>query len=245
VTGEDHIADAVTAALRSPALPAEQVGEAAAVSRMLEAMPMTATGRPAWFRSGRGLTIAAVTIAGLGLGGLVAAGAGFFPSAAETPASSATPSTVAGGIEIGTTVPDMDEPDAGQPVVTADTTRGAARASATNPATPTGDSDSDLSGDAVECADGNHGDTVSSIAQATEPGPDHGATVSDAARSDCGKNSPDDDSDDANSNNGDNGDNGNANSSNGKTGDANSDNTNPGRGGEPKGNASDDRPAGK
>ena len=56
--------------------PAELAGEEAAVSAMFEALhPVPARGGS---RSRRGLTIAAVTVASLGVGGLVAAGPGFF-----------------------------------------------------------------------------------------------------------------------------------------------------------------------
>ena len=43
------------------------------------------------------------------------------------------------------------------------------------------------------CAEGNHGKTVASVAQATPRGPGHGATVAAAAQSDCGKATDDDD----------------------------------------------------
>jgi hypothetical protein len=42
------------------------------------------------------------------------------------------------------------------------------------------------------CAEGNHGETVSSVAQAVEPGPEHGPAVAAAAQSDCGKDAADD-----------------------------------------------------
>lgn len=45
----------------------------------------------------------------------------------------------------------------------------------------------------IECADGNHGKTVSSVAHETPPGPGHGEAVSAAAQSDCGKKDATDD----------------------------------------------------
>ena len=50
--------------------------------------------------------------------------------------------------------------------------------------------------DETQCAEGNHGATVSSIAKETPPGPGHGDEVSIAAHSSCGKNTTDDDTTD-------------------------------------------------
>ena len=50
--------------------------------------------------------------------------------------------------------------------------------------------------DETQCAEGNHGATVSSIAKETPPGPGHGDEVSIAAHSSCGKNATDDDTTD-------------------------------------------------
>jgi hypothetical protein len=47
--------------------------------------------------------------------------------------------------------------------------------------------DPDTEFDETQCAEGNHGRTVSSVAISVEPGPDHGAAVSEAAHSSCGK----------------------------------------------------------
>jgi hypothetical protein len=49
-----------------------------------------------------------------------------------------------------------------------------------------------------ECPEGaaNHGEVVSSVARETPPGPGHGAAVSEAAKSDCGKPEVDDEADD-------------------------------------------------
>src|SRR4029079_14708022 len=81
VTGEDHNTDALIAALRSPALPAEQVGEAAAVTAMFEALGRVPA--PSGFRARRGIAIAVITVASLGVGGLAAAGPGVFQAAAN------------------------------------------------------------------------------------------------------------------------------------------------------------------
>lgn len=78
----DHRTD-VVAALRQPALPAERAGEAAAVASMAAAMPVSAgTVRRL---PPKGAAIVVVTAASLGVGGLVAAGPGFFPSVFNGP----------------------------------------------------------------------------------------------------------------------------------------------------------------
>jgi hypothetical protein len=88
VTGEDHDTDALIAALTSPALPSERVGEDAAVTAMIGALS-SVPARQTGHRSRRGIAIAAVTVASLGVGGLVAAGPGsfFFPAADRSPAT--------------------------------------------------------------------------------------------------------------------------------------------------------------
>jgi hypothetical protein len=53
--------------------------------------------------------------------------------------------------------------------------------------------------DETKCAEGNHGKTVSSVAQSVEPGPDHGSVVAEAAQSSCGKSADDADSDEVKS----------------------------------------------
>ncbi|MEJ7799521.1 MAG: hypothetical protein WKF60_03325, partial [Ilumatobacter sp.] len=107
MTGTDHNTNALVAVLRSPALPAEQVGEAAAVTLMVDAhraaVPDMLPGR----RSRRGVAIAAVTVASLGLGGLVAAGPGFFSPAADRPLVSAPPTVPSGSVEQGDTGDDV------------------------------------------------------------------------------------------------------------------------------------------
>ena len=50
--------------------------------------------------------------------------------------------------------------------------------------------------DETQCAEGNHGATVSSIAKETPPGPGHGAVVREAAHSSCGKQATSDDTTD-------------------------------------------------
>lgn len=56
--------------------------------------------------------------------------------------------------------------------------------------------DPDTAFDETQCAEGNHGQTVSSVAKAAEPGPGHGAEVREAAQSSCGKDQTDDTSGD-------------------------------------------------
>lgn len=212
MTGEDHNTDALVAALRSPALPAEQVGEAAAVTAMLEVL--AATHSPSPTRARRGVAIAAVTVASLGVGGLVAAGPGIFSAAADTARSLVTeqadperelPAAVPGDdsaerSDDGSSDTDGDSTDA-------DSTDGVHdSAGAPDDAQPAAEA-VDRSDDGVECAEGTHGATVSSVAHATtvpgSPPGDHGRRVSEAARSDCGKPNADDTGDDTSDDSGD------------------------------------------
>lgn len=174
MTGEDHNTDALIAALRSPALPEEQRREADAVTAMLEVL-QTVPARSG-LRSRRGIAIAAVTVASLGVGGLVAAGPGIFRPAADTPptTSSSDARVTSGPVSaVGHTVDDASE-------VSIDAVPNALDGSAG------GDAEPQAAGE-VECAGGNHGETVSSIARSSAPaGTAHGERVSDAARSDCG-----------------------------------------------------------
>ncbi len=176
MTSEDHNSDALIAALRSPALPVEQVGEAAAVLAMLEVLSTTPA-RIVGLRTRRGIAIAAVTIASLGVGGLVAAGPGFFQAAADkvfTNDEETTETTET------TEAPEEDEDELSE-------------SSSPSEELSSDPSDTEVAklGDEVECAEGNHGKTVSSIAQATESSDDKGEIVKAAAQSDCGKRADD------------------------------------------------------
>jgi hypothetical protein len=113
--------------------------------------------------------IAAIAAAGLVVvGGAAAAGPGGFDPVDRPPTIDPPPASV----------PPVELPEAarGAPHQTSPTTA------------PTAVAPAD-----IVCAEGNHGKTVSSVAQATPPGPEHGTAVAAAAQSDCGKTlSPDD-----------------------------------------------------
>ena len=143
---------------------------------MLEVLSTTPA-RIVGLRTRRGIAIAAVTIASLGVGGLVAAGPGFFQAAADkvfTNDEETTETTET------TEAPEEDEDELSE-------TSSPSEELSSDP------SDTDVAklGDEVECAEGNHGKTVSSIAQATESGDDKGEIVKAAAQSDCGKRADD------------------------------------------------------
>ena len=182
MTGEHHDQDALITALRSPALQREHVGEEAAVAAMLGALSAD-TGRQDGNRSRRGIAIAAVTVASLGVGGLVAAGPGifFFPAADRPPATA--PSTPAA-----TSVQAVDATavernvERGLPTVTSVTT---STLGVDGLPAQSRDGDAGASQDTDGC-EATHGDAVSDVARSTVPG----EQVKDAARSDCGK--PDD-----------------------------------------------------
>jgi hypothetical protein len=237
VTGEDHNTDAIVAALRSPVLPAEQVGETAAMTAMLGVLQAGSSGTVG-IRSRRGIAIAAVTVASLGVGGLVAAGPGFFTEANDPSIAVSGPSTlpdgaVAAGVTLpfaqpsdstvpGTTAPETTVPESSVPETTSPeaidaeveceegshgaTVSKVAKASESMPGKgaivsaaaqsdcgKTGDEPAESIGGIVECADGNHGKTLSSVAQATESRPGKGVIVSEAAKSNCGKDDADKD----------------------------------------------------
>ena len=171
MTGDDHNTDALIAALRSPALPAERIGEAAAVTAMLGVLARAPASTR--FRAGRGIAIAVVTVASLGVGGLAAAGPGVFQAAASKARSLITANSVDDS-ESNAGAATGDDPLRGSfpdgvgfdPGSFAALGAAAARQAAT-------------SGD-VTCADGDHGQTVSSVAAGTTP-------VAPAAQSDCGQ----------------------------------------------------------
>jgi hypothetical protein len=197
----DRIDDLIST-LRSPAVPAELEGLPAAVAAMQRTLlddlePTMPAVTPITTR--RRLPIATVVVCGiLGFAGAAAAGPGGFLSddAPETTATSTSAETTV----VSTTVPETS-------VVTTSVPETPSSTSGPSTATPTGDAlvpadgladgplvdDPDTEFDETLCADGNHGKTVSSVATATEPGPGHGATVSDAAKSQCGKTTDDGD----------------------------------------------------
>lgn len=217
MTGEDHDQDALIAVLTSPALEREHVGEDAAVAAMLGAMSADPV-RPAGHRSRRGIAIAAVTVASLGVGGLVAAGPGvfFFPAADRSPATD--PSTTE--VSSVPTTSDVTHEQRTEPSSTL-----APAAVVLGDAAPSDDEDAGTSQDTDGC-DGNHGDAVSDVARSTDPG----EQVSDIARSDCGKPGTDDRESPSNTAPGQTGDNP-SNTAPGQTGDSPSD-TAPGRTGD-------------
>ncbi len=189
MTSEDHNSDVSIAALRSPALPAEQVGEAAAVTAMLEVLSTTRA-RVVGRRTRRGITIAAVTVASLGVGGLVAAGPGFFQAAANKVFINDDPTTN-GQDDENEDEDEQDEvsstDDSSNDDQASDDTSDESDDPSVEIAPQRSETDPANTSDEIICAEGNHGQTVSSVAHATEPGPDKGQIVSQAAQSDCGK----------------------------------------------------------
>src|SRR5262245_57670159 len=189
VTGDDHNTDALIAALRSPALPAERAGEAAAVTAMLGALARTPASTR--FRASRGIAIAAVTVASLGVGGLAAAGPGVFQAAAGKARSLVTSDSTNDNERDNGAVNGNDPPGGSSP----DNTPGLGangcvadqQAVTTDPVTglPTAPP--------PECATGNHGNTVSSVANASLPPTaedDHSDAVTPVAHDNCTPNGP-------------------------------------------------------
>jgi hypothetical protein len=269
VTGEDHHTDAMIAALRSPALPTEQAGEAAAVSAMLETISASSpagstwsrasgstwskTPGSTWSRSRKGIAIAAVTVASLGVGGLAAAGPGIFvPDFIHDLGGSDDSVADTGGSEFGpdaitspTTVPDTTPGDdgdlpavgtiVGQDDEGAEGAAGAADGDVPDNNERDGDGTTTPDADCAETDDGgNHGQTVSDAARGADPAGGKGDEVSEAAR-DCDDSDEDaaqpEDGDDAPGKSGD---------APGKSGDApGNSGDNPGNSGDNPGNSGD------
>ena len=206
--------------LRSPAAPNELDGMEAAIDALHQAMienlepMMSPTSTPPLSPVGRRrrMPVATLIAAGvLGFAGVAAAGPGGLLSdnGSEAPAASVPSDPF---ISTGTTVPATSTPDTSTPDTSASETTtpttdsdhdGTGTTSAplsddtteTSTADTTADSlvdDPATAFDETECAEGNHGKTVSSVAHAVEPGPGHGAAVSEAAHSSCGKQNSDD-----------------------------------------------------
>jgi multidrug efflux pump subunit AcrB len=187
--------------LSSPARADELANEAEAVESMRSWLQRSDVKEPTTVHassSRRARVATLVAAAVIGFGGVAAAGPGkFLPSSdgpsfidmPETPPTSATTATTE---TTATTTPATTATTT--PATTTTTTTEGTTTTTGAPtledlaaaAVPLVD-DPDTAFDETMCAEGNHGETVSSVAQATEPGPDHGPTVRDAAQSSCGK----------------------------------------------------------
>jgi hypothetical protein len=193
-------------ALRSPARPSELAGRDERLRTMAEATAEARGIAQMHHLIGRKRVAVAVASGVLAVGGMAAAGAGTFVSderptltseppttdpATTDPATSEPPTTDPATPDPATTEPPTTDPATPDPATTEPPTTGPATPDPATTEPPT--TDASVDGD-LECADGNHGKTVSSVAHETPPGPDHGEAVSEAARSDCGKS--DDDGDD-------------------------------------------------
>ena len=119
----------------------------------------------------------------IGMGGIAAAGAATLRPARDTGEIS-TADTV-----VDTTTPDTVV-DTTTPETVVDTTIPVTTVSAVLAEALVDDPTTDF--DETQCAEGNHGATVSSIAKETPPGPEHGDVVSEAAHSSCGKDADED-----------------------------------------------------
>ena len=194
--------DDLISTLRSAPLPNELDGMAAAVDAMHDALvaqlepAMKPTSIvPVAARHRRSPVVVLIAAGVLGFAGVAAAGPGGFLTDDDGPVlgtstTSSTSSTSAETTVVETTVVETTAtPTTESPTTIATST------SADATAIPAADGqamgalvdDPDTDFDETECAEGNHGKTVSSVAHETEPGPDHGATVSEAAKSSCGK----------------------------------------------------------
>ena len=179
-------------ALRSDARPEELAGERASIDAMAAAVATMKGPIVHRLTSRTSRAAAIVTVTVIGIGGLAAAAAG-----GVIPASG-PPEFISG-------LPESAPPDERPPLDTpghtdeSTTTTLAEEVGAlapTDEATAALVDDPDTTFDETQCAEGNHGKTVSSVAHATESGPGKGQIVREAAQSSCGK-SADDEADDA------------------------------------------------
>jgi hypothetical protein len=166
--------DGLLNVLRSAATPDELSGEATAVQAMASAIADPPRGTFVMKSTARARRVVGLTTIGvLGFAGVAAAGRGVFVPdyrpTIETPGSkpkdddetTLVATTLVGTTLVGTTLVGTTLVE----TTLVETTLAVE----------------------VECAEGNHGKTVSSVAKETEPGPGHGEAVSAAAQSDCGK----------------------------------------------------------
>lgn len=204
--------DDLISTLRSAPLPNELDGMAAAVDAMHDALvaqlepAMKPTSIvPVAARHRRAPVVVLIAAGVLGFAGVAAAGpGGFLTDDGPVLGTSTTSSTAAETTVVETTVTPTTESPTTIVTTTIATTTSAAAAETPDAvdSEATGGllvDDPDTDFDETQCAEGNHGETVSSVAHETEPGPDHGAAVSEAAKSSCGKDddaTEDDDSDD-------------------------------------------------
>jgi hypothetical protein len=181
--------DKIIEALRSSANAAELSGEDADLEAMASTLAAT-PGTVRSFGSARSLRVVAVVAASLiGMGGIAAAGAATLRPARDDGKTS-TADTVADTTLPETTIPETTVPETTVPETTIPETTVPDTAAETLVDDPTTEFDE------TQCAEGNHGATVSSIAKETPPGPGHGEVVSEAAHSSCGKDADDDATDD-------------------------------------------------
>jgi len=179
--------------LRAPSHPSELAMQRAVVSEMMSRIAVP-TPTPRHVR--RGTTGRRVTrhvafgaaAAVLSLGGVAAAATGVNPLA-----------PIIGG----SAAPSLEEIPATSQATTSTSAVGSTRpaevaSTSSGPATSGTEKESSSSAPtSIECAEGNHGKTVSSVAKSAVPGKpetkgaNHGSVVREAAKSDCGKNSAD------------------------------------------------------
>lgn len=196
---DDEPFDELIAALRSGPRSDELAGEVAGVEAMVSALPSPEVAPVIRLRSRTPRIVGIVAASVVAISGLAAAGSGTFlpPSSNATfeqapPASRPPFETPRGAVRSSTasTSTTSTSSTTTSTTVTSTTVTSTLLAEelVSGPET-TGSlvDDPATAFDETQCAEGNHGRTVSSVAHSVEPGPDHGSAVSEAARSSCGK----------------------------------------------------------
>jgi hypothetical protein len=158
---------------------------------MLDALPPAVPTRPTGLRSRRGVAITAVTIASLGVGGLVAAGPGIFsPAADRTPPTLPDSASERAGVAV-----TMPASTSTTPGTTLATQEGSTLMIGTNlpSESEVGAIAAAPDDESVECVGDTHGDSVSEVARDDETtgddeaAPGRGSLVREVAQSACGK----------------------------------------------------------
>lgn len=217
MSGDDPL-DALFEDLRQPATASELAGESTAVDAAVTAMMSTKGTSMHLLSNSRRLRVASFVAAGIiGFGGVAAAGPAVYDTVAggdepqtdqpvddgvDEPSDSVettvAPETSVVETTTAPSVPENDDPELDPVLATTDDEVDVAIDDEDDAVTTSVAlvDDPDTEFDETTCAEGNHGQTVSSIAHETPSGPGKGQIVSEAAHSSCGKLDKHDESDD-------------------------------------------------
>jgi hypothetical protein len=209
MNGDDSL-DAFFDDLRQPATASELAGESKAVDSVVSSLISTKGTSMHILSNSRRLRVASFVAAGIiGFGGVAAAGPAVYDNVIGDDDSEIEETAEKSVVEPSAKQPDPEVETTLPPETTVEET------TTTSSSVPDDDQDRasvdaevdgttttvlsvddpDTAFNEDDCAEGNHGKTVSSVARATPSGPGKGQIVSEAAHSSCGKDDKDADSD--------------------------------------------------